>query len=172
LISLGTIPETIFEGGTGSFSAWYEQPLELPDRFESGTLNVPGIFGVSAGVDYVALKGTNAIYNYELELLKYIYEKLSNLQGVVLYTPKPQFNEYVPTLSFNIDGLSSDETATLLAKDNIAVRAGLHCAPMAHRRLGTVDSGTVRICCSAFNTKLDADALVESVKKIIFSKKS
>ncbi len=172
LISLGEIPETVFEGGTGSFSAGYEQPDEFPDRYESGTLNVPGILGISAGLDYVMSRGTDKIYRHELQLAGYIYEQLSKLDGVVLYTPKPKFGEYVPTLSFNVNGLSSDQTATYLGNDNIAVRAGLHCAPMAHRRLGTIDIGTVRICCSSYNTKDQADALVESVKKIIFPRKN
>ncbi len=172
LISLGNIPETLFEGGTGSFSAGYEQPIDFPDRFESGTLNVPAIMGVSAGLDYVKSKGTNALYHHELELIRYIYNRLSNIQGVILYTPRPEFGEYVPTLSFNVEGKSSDETAVHLAKDNICVRAGLHCAPMAHRRLGTIDVGTVRICCSSYNTKKEADLFVESVKKLIFYEKN
>lgn len=171
LVALGEIPETLMEGGTGSLSASYGQPSELPDKFESGTLNVPGILGLSAGVDYVKSKGTDAIYRYELELLRYIYKGLCEINGVVLYTSEPKIGEYVPTLSFNVSGLSSEETARHLERDGIAVRAGLHCAPMAHRRIGTVDIGTVRVCCSSFNTGSEADALINSVQKLKFSQK-
>ncbi len=167
LVSLGNIPNTVFEGGTGSLSASYEQPDEFPDKFESGTLNVPGIFGVSAGVDFVLSKGIDKIYNHEIQLVGYIYDRLSEIKGVKLYTKKPTHYEYVPTLSFNVEGWSSDEIASKLGRDGIAVRAGLHCAPMAHRRLGTIDSGTVRICCSVFNNRFEADKLCESVKKYV-----
>ena len=166
LISLGNIPATLHEGGTGSLSASYFQPNEYPDKFESGTLNVPGIFGVSAGIDFVSKKGVEKIYNHEMKLMGYIYDRLSKTKGVTLYTPKPTAYHYVPTLSFNIEGQSSDEVARKLDNEGIAVRAGLHCAPMAHRRLGTIDNGTVRICCSVFNNQSDADKLCECVKNI------
>ena len=166
LVSLGNIPETSVEGGTGSLSASYNQPEEYPDKFESGTLNVPGIFGVSAGVDFVRQKTTQNIYKHEMSVICNIYDGLSAIKGVKLYTPRPCNYEYVPTLSFNIDGLPSDEVARRLSSDGICVRAGLHCAPMAHRRLGTVDSGTVRISCSVYNSHDDAKRLCESVKKI------
>jgi selenocysteine lyase/cysteine desulfurase len=166
LISLGDIPDTLLEGGTGSLSASYNQPNEYPDKFESGTLNVPGIFGISTGVDFVSKKGVDNIYNHEMKLMGYIYDRLSKTKGVKLYTPKPTVYHYVPTLSFNIEGQSSDEVARKLDSYGIAVRAGLHCAPMAHRRLGTIDNGTVRISCSVFNSQSDAEKLCESVKNI------
>ncbi len=172
LIALGEIPDTVFEGGTGSLSASYEQPDELPDKFESGTQNVPGIFGIKAGIEFVESKGIKEIYRHEMDIITYIYEQLKSINGVVLYTSKPTANEYVPTLSFNILGISSDEVAYKLGTDGIAVRAGLHCAPMAHRRLGTIDTGTVRVCCSVINTKADADRLVASVKKLKFYAKN
>ena len=74
---------------------------------------------------------------------------------------------YVPPLSFNIKGKNSNEVAEKLSEYGIAVRAGLHCAPMAHRRIGTIDTGTVRICCSVFNTLKEADVFLESIKKIV-----
>jgi cysteine desulfurase family protein len=172
LISLGKIPDTLFEGGTGSLSASYEQPLELPDRLESGTLNVSGIAGIKAGIDFVSRQGVEKIYSHELKLIQYIYDQLSKINGVILYTERPEMNNFVPTLSFNVRGLLAEQVAEILSDKGIAVRAGLHCAPMAHRRLGTIDSGTVRICCSLYNTKQDADILLETVKKINFNSKN
>lgn len=165
LIALGDIPDTLIEGGTGSMSISYEQPIDYPERFESGTVNVPGIMGISAGIDFVRSKGIDRIYRHETELMQYIYDGFKNIKGVVLYTERPTLGRFVPTLSFNIRGLDSATVAAMLAKDGIATRAGLHCAPMAHRRLGTVDIGTVRLCCSVFNNKLQADKLLSSVKK-------
>ena len=92
LISLGEIPETMFEGGTGSMSASYEQPLDLPERFESGTINVPGILGISAGMDFVRQKKISTIYHHELEIITRIYDQLSNISGVILYTERPMEN--------------------------------------------------------------------------------
>lgn len=165
LIALGNIPVPLTEGGTGSMSSSYEQPAELPDKLESGTLNVPGIIGMSAGIDFVKSKTVPAIYKHELGIISYIYDRLSATPGVVLYTERPAPGRNVPTLSFNVKGLGSEETASRLSKYGIAVRAGLHCAPMAHRRLGTVDIGTVRICSSVFNTAFDADKLIYAVQK-------
>ena len=172
LIALGEIPETFVTGGTGSMSVSYEQPKEYPDRFESGTVNVPGIFGLSAGIDFVNREGIDNIYRKEMNLMGYIYDGLNNIDGVVLYTKRPKAFEFVPTLSFNIRGLDSNETASLLNNDGISVRAGLHCAPMAHKRLGTIDIGTVRICCSTFNSRFEADRLLMSVKNIVNSLKN
>ncbi len=167
LIALGEIPDTLFEGGTGSLSTSYDQPKDYPERFESGTVNVPGIMGISAGVDFVRKKGIDNIYRHELELMTYIYDRLKSIKGVVLYTERPTVGRFVPTLSFNISGMDSTTAATHLAKKGIAVRAGLHCASMAHRRLGTVDIGTVRICCSVFNNRQQADKLLNAVKNVV-----
>lgn len=166
LISLGEIPDTLLEGGTGTLSVSYEQPADYPERFESGTVNVPAIFGLSAGIDFVKQKGIGTIYQHEMQLMRYIYDRLKDTKGVVLYTPRPQDGRFVPTLSFNISGLSSGEAAEILGRHSIAVRSGLHCASMAHRRLGTVDSGTVRICLSAFNSKREADTFLSVVKNL------
>ncbi len=166
LISLGEIPDTLLEGGTGTLSVSYEQPADYPERFESGTVNVPAIFGLSAGIDFVKQKGVGTIYQHEMQLMKYIYDGLKNIKGVVLYTPRPAEGRFVPTLSFNISGLSSGETAEILGRHFVAVRSGLHCASMAHRRLGTVDGGTVRICLSVFNSKREADVFLSIVKNL------
>ena len=164
LVALGEIPDTLVEGGTGTLSVSYEQPVDYPERFESGTLNVPAIFGLSAGIDFVKRKGIGNIYQHEMRLMRYIYDGLKSIKGVVLYTPRPENGRFVPTLSFNISGRSSGEVAEVLERQSVAVRSGLHCASMAHRRLGTVDSGTVRICLSVFNSKREADIFLSIVK--------
>ena len=102
--------------------------------------------------------------------MQYIYSRLNTIRGVKLYTQKPEYGRFVPTLSFNISGMDSTSVATKLAENNIAVRAGLHCAPMAHRRIGTVDIGTVRICLSAFNNLKEAEIFINTL--INFIKKS
>jgi len=164
LIALGEIPKTLTEGGTGSMSQSFYQPVDLPERFESGTVNVPGIFGLSAGIDFVENKGREKIMQHELKLSRKIYEGLRTLGGCRMYSEYPNEGRSVPTLSFNLRDIPSTEIAEYLGDHNIAVRAGLHCAPMAHRRLGTAETGTVRVSCSFFNTEREAEYLLNILK--------
>ncbi len=166
LIALGNIPETLVEGGTGSMSISYSQPEDYPERFESGTLNVPGIAGISGGLDFILKRDADKIYRHELGLIQYIYDRLNSIDGVKLYTERPQYGYFVPTLSFNMRSADSATVSALLSNYGICVRAGLHCAPMAHRRIGTIDIGTIRICCSVFNNLKEADIFCETVKNI------
>ncbi len=166
LISLGEIPETLVEGGTGSMSASTLQPEDLPERFESGTVNVPGIMGVSAGIDYVNKKGRENIYRHELEIAQMLYDGLSKISGCIVYSKRPSYRFAVPTLSFNITSIKSTELSEMLSKYGIATRSGLHCAPMAHKRLGTMEKGTVRVSFSDFNTKQEAEVLLNVLKNI------
>jgi cysteine desulfurase family protein len=166
LIAEKGIEKPLIEGGTGVGSALAVQPLEYPERLESGTLNLPGIVGIGAGIDFVNSKGSGDIYKGELALIGYIYKELLKISGCVLYTPFPKYGEYVPIISFNIRGLSASATADLLNKADIAVRGGLHCAAFAHKRLGTIEKGTVRISPSVFNTKNEADYLIKTLKNI------
>ena len=166
LIARKPLKNTIIEGGTGSSSLSLVQPEEMPERMESGTVNVPGIFGIGAGVDFVSKKGTPKIYNHEMNLIRYLYKKFSNMGKIRLYTPFPENSKFVPVLSFNVEGYKSEQTAEYLARKNIAVRAGLHCAPTAHKKIGTELGGTVRVCPGFFNTKNDIDFLVNSIKNL------
>lgn len=132
-------------GGTGSSYIEIKQPTQMPDKFESGTCNLTGICGLSAGIDFVKNTTVEKIYNHEFNLLQRLYEGLSNIKAVKLYTPYPQKGFQAPVLSFNIKDIHSEEVAEQLSKSyNIAVRAGLHCAPLAHKSLGTENQGTVR----------------------------
>jgi selenocysteine lyase/cysteine desulfurase len=138
----------------------------MPDRFEAGTLNNSGIIGLGAGVDFVNKKGINNIYNHELKLIQMIYQNLSKDENAILYTPYPDKNNWAPILSFNYGDYSSEKTASLLADRGIAVRAGLHCAPLAHRAYNTIDRGTVRISPSVFTKLSDCEIFLNTLKKL------
>ncbi len=156
---------TLIEGGTGTASVMLEQPKDLPEMLESGTINVIGILGIGAGIDFIKSKGLDKIYNHEMLLIKKLYRQLKSTSGVKLYTPEPDDN-YAPVLSFNINGLNSVESASKLNSLGFATRAGLHCAPFAHKRIGTIESGTVRVCPSVFTTIQDIDKFAAAVKQI------
>lgn len=167
LLIKNEIPMRSFiEGGTGSLSAKLSQPDFLPDRFESGTGNTPGIIGLSSGISFVKCQEISWIYNHELSLIQFLYNELSKIDGVILYTNFPEKGRYVPLLSFNIDGKHSEETAEFFGRNGIAVRAGLHCAPLAHSSFGTMDIGTVRVCPSVFTNKNEIKHFVNFVGKI------
>lgn len=168
IVNCDTVPDTLIEGGTGSSSFDYNQPEILPDRFESGTGNFIGIAGLSGGIRFINSIGIDNIYKKEMYLIKSAYNSLKNMNNVILYTDEPDQNNYVPVLSFNIDNYDCETTADILnSKYNIAVRAGLHCAPLAHKSKNSLKSGgTVRIVPSAFTTENDIKALVNAVYKI------
>lgn len=173
LIAARPIAFTLIEGGTGTDSISPLQPEALPERLESGTVNVPGILGTAAGIDFVARTGVQNIRRHELRLIQKAHRRLERIEGVRLYTPIPGDTGWAPVLSFNIDGLSSFDTARILETGGVAVRAGLHCAPSAHRQIGTLETGTVRVCPSVFTRDSDIDTLVflvrGAVKKSKFS---
>lgn len=156
----------LLEGGTGSFSASLRQPQDLPDRFESGTVNTPGILGLAAGIEFVKKQGIDEIAEREMRLISYIYSRLERMKNIRLYTPKPDFSWSAPVLSFNIEGRHSEEVADALSKKGIAVRAGLHCAPNAHRKFGTLDTGTVRVAPSAHTTMAEAGYLCGVIERM------
>lgn len=165
LIARKPIEKTFIEGGTGSNSADFLQGTELPEDFESGTLNVPAICGFAAGLDYLKKQTVKRVYNYEMSLIERLFLGLSKIDGVILYT-KPERDKYMPVLSFNLVGYNSAETAEILNNCGIAVRAGLHCAPSAHRQINTLDSGAVRVSVSAYNTAYEVDCFLREVKNI------
>ena len=172
LLCHGKVPRPLIKGGTGTNSVSEFQPDELPERLESGTVNLPGIVGISAGIDFVNKKTTQRIYSHEISLLQTFYKALNNMSAVMLYTDLPKIGECAPVLPFNIAGLSSEQTAGVLAQHNIAVRAGLHCAPSAHRRIGTISIGAVRITPSAFNKTSEINELINVIQLISNKQKS
>lgn len=167
IINCDTIPDSLVEGGTGSNSQNFTQPEILPDKFESGTSNFIGIAGLNSGINFVKQKGISNIYRKELELITYAYESFMNIDKVILYTKKPDINYHVPVLSFNIDGVDCETVSGILSsKYNIATRAGLHCAPLAHKSYNTLDIGTVRIVPSVYSSKNDIKTLINAVYNI------
>ncbi len=171
LISRKSIPETLIEGGTGTNSLDFYQPKEMPERYESGTINVPAILGLGGGIDFVNKHGLGKLYLKEMQLAQYMYNALSANGKIELYTPKPLPWEYVPVIPFNFKGIESTKSAKLLDERNIAVRAGYHCAPLAHKAMGTVENGAVRLSFSAFNTIAEADGFLRMINDENFYKK-
>ena len=166
LVARKGIDKILISGGTGTNSIESVQPDDLPERIESGTLNVPGICGIGAGIDFINSKGIDKISDYEMNICKFAYRKLKEI-GCVLYTEEPDKYSYCPVISFNVKGKTSDEVGEILSKHNIAVRTGLHCAPLAHNHLGTTNIGTVRISPSLFNRPQDIERLIFIVKSAI-----
>lgn len=158
--------DTIIDGGTGSESVNPNQPDFLPDRLEAGTLNNSGILSLGAGIDFIHSKGIDNIYNHELKITDYLYNGLSQNGKVVLYCPRPEKYKSAPIISFNFKDYSSEKTAALLAERNIAVRSGLHCAPLAHNFFKTIDRGTVRLCPSVFTGVKDCEIFLNRLKKM------
>ena len=146
-------------GGTGSFSVLADQPIDLPDRLESGTPNTPGICGLRAGLRFVNQQGREAVYTHEMACLQRVYERLVGCSKIRFYTPFPKRNQSAPVLSLNVDGILSERVAEWLDSRGVATRAGLHCAPWAHRRFGTLAEGTVRLAPSAFSTMEQAEKI-------------
>lgn len=172
VINSDTIPESLILGGTGSLSAQVNQPEILPDKFESGTHNLLGIAGLNEGIKYVMNKSPQKIFDYEISLAKNLYDGLSKIKDIELYTPKPDDDGFVPVVSFNIKNTDSEKTAQILNdKFNIAVRAGLHCAPLAHKCFGTLEKGTVRAVISSFSTQFEVNYLIKSVSQINYYKR-
>ncbi len=164
IIKDNIVLDTIIEGGTGSNSVLAVQPDITPDRFESGTPNVQGIIGLGYGIDFVNEIGVKNIFNHENKLIRKLNVNLKTIKGITLYDYG--YENSVPILSFNINNRHSEEVAQKLSEFNIAVRAGLHCAPLAHKKMGTIENGTVRISPSIFSKKKDIDFLIKCVRKI------
>ena len=148
------------QGGTGSASESMFQPRMMPDVLESGTLNLPGIAGLRAGMKEALCRRQEA-HARAAELCGMMREELLNLPGVRVYTQPG-----ASLLSFNVEGVSSQEAASVLDSEGIAVRGGLHCAPGTHRFLGTLETGAVRVSPGIYSTKEEAKALVCAVEKM------
>lgn len=155
------------EGGTGSFSEDEAQPDILPDKFECGTLNMPGIYGLNASLKYIENKGINTIREYEEELSKAFLSKILNIDGISLSGIK-EIHGRTSVFSLNFNTMDNSEAAFILDREfGIMTRVGLHCAPLAHKTLGTFPCGSVRISFGQFNTLDDVDYVAESLFKII-----
>jgi cysteine desulfurase family protein len=157
---------TVIEGGTGSLSELLAQPEYTPDRFEAGTLNTPGILGLSAGVSHVLSKGVENIRARKAGLIKILYNGLKKIPGVKIYH-SGDFKRHTGILSFNIGDIHSEETALKLsAKYGVTVRGGLHCAPLAHAAIGTSKTGTVRVSVGYKTKKSEIKKFIKAAEQI------
>lgn len=163
---------TLIEGGTGSLSDTEIQPDYMPDKFEAGTLNIPGIYGLHASLNYLLDRGVDNIRNKELDLVNRFLEGILNIDNIRVLGKKTRD---MRTGIVSIDFLDKDNglVAHELSKEyGIMTRSGLHCAPSAHKTLGTFPHGSVRFSLSHFNTREEIDYAIDCVNKIATSKKS
>lgn len=166
LLLCGAETKTLFEGGTGSASLQQEMPGFLPDRLEPGTHNVPGIAGLAAGLRFVCGKTPERILYHERQLICRAVEGLRRLDGVTVYAAS-DMTAQLSVLSFTVDGWEPEDIAEALAQRGVAVRAGLHCAPLAHRTVGTLEQGTVRLSVSAFNSESEVEVFLRTMRGIL-----
>lgn len=159
--------DTVIEGGTGTNSAALFQPETMPDRMESGTQNMPGIAGLRAGIEFVREKTPERIFHHEMELVRSLYRRMSQIKGVRLYMPEPTEPYFAPVFSFNVNDVPSEVVAQKLNQRGIAVRAGLHCAPCAHEFTDTLGQGAVRVCPSAFGNMNEMNHFALTLEQII-----
>ncbi|MBE6928206.1 MAG: aminotransferase class V-fold PLP-dependent enzyme [Ruminococcaceae bacterium] len=150
-------------GGTGSLSELPEMPDFLPDRLEAGTHNVCGIGGLLQGLHFVSKRTPEAIFAHECRLRQLLHHKLEELPKLRLFCGESQSG----VLSFLPQGLDCEDFAARLAAEGIAVRSGLHCAPLAHRSAQTDQSGTLRVSFSAFNTPSEVCQFARTCKKLL-----
>lgn len=153
-------------GGTGTESVKKSQPEGLPEKFESGTQNMNGISGLKAGVDFVKNRGIKNIYNHEYKLAKRLFNGLANNRKVIAYNKSFDYGKVAPVVSFNIDGVYSEDFVAKLNKYGIMTRGGLHCSPLAHTTMNTIENGTVRVVPGAFNTINDINYLLNVIRKL------
>ncbi len=155
------------QGGTGTRSEEDWQPAGMPDKYESGNLNVPGLAGLAAGIDFVESRGVAGIRRHEISLVERFLSGLVGVPGVKLYGPEAP-SERVGVVSLRIEGYDPQEVAAVLdASYGIQVRPGLHCAPLIHKAIGSFSGGgTVRFSFSPFTTSNDIDAAIRGVRQI------
>lgn len=160
--------EPIIQGGTGSASSSLKQPDFLPDSLESGTLNIIGAVSLKSGIGFVKRLGTDKIYRHEERICRRFISELKKNPDVTIY--RSPSCRYVPIVSFNIRGVSPEKAAGRLAEEGFCLRAGFHCAALAHSTLGT-ENGTIRFAPSVFSRESEAVLLANSIKNMQFSEK-
>ena len=153
--------ETVFEGGSGMDSLSIYMPEVLPERLEAGTMSAPLAKGLAEGIKWVTKIGVDLIHRHETELSLLLTDYLSDIKGVNVYaSPDEHFGG---TVLVNLDGYTPSELGEELDRLGICIRSGLHCAPLAHRTLGTGENGAVRISFGYFNDVMDVRRLVENI---------
>ncbi len=169
ILQPGIDVETTRFGGTGMDSASLVHTQAYPLRLEAGTLNLLGVIGLSLGLDFVASHGFEEIRRREMALAERLRDGLAAIRGVTLYGPASGSGrqERLPVISANVADVASQDVAAILDGDyGIAVRAGLHCAPLVHRDLGTIERGAVRFSPGLFSTEDEIDRAIEAMATI------
>jgi cysteine desulfurase family protein len=156
------------QGGTGTHSEEDRQPLEVPWKYEAGNLNVPAIAGLHAAIEFLECRGLESLAAHGRHLAGRLIAELVELRGVKVHGP-PSVDERVGLVSISLDGYDPQEVAAVLdASHRVQVRAGLHCAPLMHRALGTLDQGgTVRLSCGPFNTEDDVHQAATAIRDLV-----
>ena len=164
---LVSVLDTFIEGGTGSLSEKEVQPEYMPDKFEAGTLNIPGIYGLNASLKYILKEKVSTIREKELYLLEGFLEGLLNIPKLELIG-KTSIKDRTAVVSIDVPDKDNAEVSYNLYNDfGIMTRCGLHCAPSAHQTLGTFPRGTVRFSFSHFNTLDDVNYTLDAINKVI-----
>ena len=159
--------EPVISGGTGSLSDSEEIPDFLPDRFESGTLNLPGIIGLHQALVYLKEAGIDNMRNEKMEITKYFLDQVKEIDGVKV-AGKKTVEGRLGVVSIDFEGLDNSIVSFYLSsKYKIMTRVGMHCAPRAHKTLKTFPQGTVRFSFSHFNTKEEVDICINAIKTIL-----
>jgi cysteine desulfurase family protein len=160
-------PSHVLFGGTGTNSESLTMPDDMPSSYEIGSPNIWSIAGLKASVEWLREKGRDAIISHAMQYAGMLREELRKLPGIKIYTP-PDGKPWWSTLSFNVGELKPQITESILGAKDICVRAGIHCAPWAHRFLGTLESGgTVRVSTSSFTSAYDIESFIEVLKRSI-----
>jgi len=166
-VAPGVNLQPLLHGGTGGGSTELELPDELPERYESGTMNTPAVAGLKAAVDFLLQKGVAAIHVFEQQLAARLISGLAAIDGITVYN-RALDRPRGAVVSFAAAGVDPSRLGFLLDTDyGISVRVGLHCAPLAHKTIGTFPEGTVRVSPGLFNTDNDIDRFIAAVTEII-----
>ncbi len=159
--------EPFISGGTGSFSHTEDMPSQMPDKFEAGTLNTPGVYGLNAALKYVMALGLNEIRHKEMVLTQMFLEGLKRFPKVTVIGKQDMVNR-TAVVSIQIEGIDIAHVAYLLDKEyHIMTRVGLHCAPHAHKTLGTYPIGTLRFSFGHMNTPEEVEQCLEALEAIL-----
>lgn len=158
-------PKPLVMGGTGTEGANPEQPRELPEYLESGTLSTPICVGMKAGIEFIRRLGIEQSFSHKRALTDYAYEELKKLDHLELYM-YPYKETCIGVIPFNVRGMDSNRVVEYLDQNNICARGGIHCSPLFHKRFGTIERGMVRISFGCFNNDREVNELIKALKKI------
>ena len=157
--------EPIITGGTGSYSHLETQPEDMPDKFESGTPNLPGIAGLNSALEWLNVTGLQKISERENDTGRYFLERLKEIDGVIL-SGMPEMMNRLPVFALNISGKDNGILADELSRLGYETRPGLHCAPSAHKTLGTFPQGALRVSPGYFTEEGDIDGFIDALKTL------